>query len=45
MFNVCVDTVIREWLRRTMNEEAAHGIFTEASREIVAFFLTTGWSD
>jgi hypothetical protein len=42
MFNVCVDVVIREWLRRMMNKEAAHGIFTEASREIVAFFVDDG---
>ena len=38
MFNICVDAVIREWLRRTMDEEAAHGRFAEACREIVAFF-------
>jgi hypothetical protein len=42
MFNVCVDAVIREWLWRTMNKEAAHGIFVEASREIVAFFVDNG---
>ncbi len=45
MFNVSVDAVIREWLRRTMNEEVAHGIFAEVSRGIVAFFLTMGWLD
>jgi hypothetical protein len=45
MFNVCVDAVIREWLWRRMNEEAAHGIFAKASREIVAFLLMMGWSD
>ncbi len=39
MFNVCVDAVIREWFWRTMNKKAAHGIFAEASREIVAFFV------
>jgi hypothetical protein len=42
MFDVCVDVVIREWLRRMMNKEAANGIFTEASREIVAFFVDDG---
>ncbi len=42
MFNVCVDAVIREWLWRTMNIEAALGIFVEASREIVAFFVDNG---
>jgi hypothetical protein len=42
MFNVCVDAVIREWLRWTMNEEAAHGIFADASREIVVFFVDDG---
>ena len=42
MFNVCVDAVIREWLRRTIDEEAANGIFAEASREIVAFFVDDG---
>jgi hypothetical protein len=45
MFDVCVDAVIREWLWRTVDKEAANGIFAEASREIVAFLLTTGWSD
>ncbi len=34
--------MIREWLWRTMNKEAAHGIFVEASREIVAFFVDNG---
>jgi len=27
MFNVCVDAVIREWLRRTLSKEAARGGF------------------
>jgi hypothetical protein len=39
MFNVCVDAVIREWLRWTINEDAASGVFSEACREIVAFFI------
>jgi hypothetical protein len=42
MFNVCVDAVIREWLRRTMNKEAANGISAEASRKIVAFIVDDG---
>ncbi len=42
MFNVCVDAVIREWLRRTINDEAANGVFSEACREIVAFFVDDG---
>jgi hypothetical protein len=42
MFNVCVDAVIREWLRRTLSEEAARGDFGEASTEIVAFFVDDG---
>ena len=42
MFNICVDAVIREWLRRTMDEEAANGRFAEACREIVAFFVDDG---
>jgi hypothetical protein len=42
MFNVCVDAVIREWLQKMMDEEAANGIFAEASREIVAFFVDDG---
>ncbi len=42
MFNVCVDAVIREWLRWTLGEEAAQGRFEEASREIVAFFVDDG---
>ncbi len=39
MFNVCVDAMIREWLRRTINEDAASRVFSEACREIVAFFV------
>jgi hypothetical protein len=39
MFNVCVDVVIREWLWRTVDKEAANRIFAEVSREIVAFFV------
>ncbi len=39
MFNVCVDAVIREWLWRMIDKEAAHGRFANASREIVAFFV------
>jgi hypothetical protein len=42
MFNVCVDAVIREWLCRTINKEAASGVFSEACREIVAFFVDDG---
>ena len=34
--------MIREWLRRTLSEEAACGDFGEASREIVAFFVDDG---
>jgi hypothetical protein len=37
MFNVCVDAVIREWLRQMINKEAASGVFSEVCREIVAF--------
>jgi hypothetical protein len=39
IFNVCVDVVIREWLCRTINKEAAGGVFSEACREIIAFFI------
>jgi hypothetical protein len=42
MFNVCVDAVIREWLRWTLGKEATQGRFEEASREIVAFFVDDG---
>ncbi len=42
MFNVCVDAVIREWLCWTTNKEAASGVFSEACREIVAFFIDNG---
>jgi hypothetical protein len=38
MFNVCVDAVIREWLHRRINKDAASGVFSEACREIVAIF-------
>jgi hypothetical protein len=36
---VCVDAVIRAWLCRTINKEAASGVFYKACREIVAFFV------
>jgi hypothetical protein len=39
MLNDCVDTVIREWLSRTLSKEAAQGRFKEACREIVVFFV------
>jgi hypothetical protein len=42
MFNVCVDAVIMEWLCRRTNEEAARRVFSEACREIVAFFVDNG---
>ncbi len=44
MFNVCVDAVIRirEWLCRTINKEAAGGVFSETCREIIAFFVDNG---
>jgi hypothetical protein len=42
---VYVDAVIREWLQRMIDEEAAHGRFARASRERVAFLLMTGWLD
>jgi hypothetical protein len=45
IFNVCVNPVIREWLWRMIDKEAAHGRFAGASREIVVFLLTMGLSD
>jgi hypothetical protein len=42
MFNVCVDAVIREWLHWTINKDAASGVFSEACREIGAFFVDDG---
>jgi hypothetical protein len=42
MFNVCVNAVIREWLQRTIADEAVHRRIAEASREIVAFFVDDG---
>jgi hypothetical protein len=42
MFNVCVNAVIREWLRRTIDKKAAHGRFEGARRETVAFFVDDG---
>jgi hypothetical protein len=42
MFNVCVDVVIREWLCRTIDEEATGGVFSVACKEIVAFFVDDG---
>jgi hypothetical protein len=42
MLNVCVDAVIREWLWRTIDKEAAHGRFAGASRQILKFFVDYG---
>ncbi len=42
MFNVCVDAVIREWFCRRINKDPASGVFSEACREIVAFFVDDG---
>ena len=42
MFNVSVDAVIREWLHRTINEEAASWVFSEVCREIVVCFVDDG---
>jgi hypothetical protein len=42
MFNVCADAVIKEWLWRMIDNEAAHGRFAGASRDIVAFFVDDG---
>jgi hypothetical protein len=42
MFNVCVDAVIMEWLCRTINKDAASRVFSQACREIVAFFVDDG---
>jgi hypothetical protein len=42
MFNVCVNAVIKEWLWRMIDKEAAHGTFEGVSREIVAFVVDNG---
>ncbi len=42
MFSVCVDAVIREWHCRVIHKEAAGGVFSEAIREIFAFFGDDG---
>jgi hypothetical protein len=42
MFNVCVDAVIREWLCWMINKDTTSGVFSEACREIVAFFVDDG---
>jgi hypothetical protein len=42
VFNVCVDAVIREWLRRTLSKEAARGELNETSRKSVAFYVDNG---
>jgi hypothetical protein len=42
IFDVCVDAVIREWLCRTIDKEAAGGFFSVACKEIVAFFVDNG---
>jgi hypothetical protein len=43
MFNVCVDCVIREWLRQVLGEDAARDGLGEAARDhMVAFFVNDG---
>jgi hypothetical protein len=40
MFNICVDAVVREWLRQCLGDNAAQGGIGEAVRDyIVAFFV------
>jgi hypothetical protein len=41
-FNVCVDAVIREWIHWTITKEATSRVFSEAFRELVAFFVDNG---
>ncbi len=43
MFNVCVDAVIREWLHRTLGEDAAHnGIVDRVAQILVKFYVNDG---
>ncbi len=43
MFNVCVDAVVREWLRQCLGDDAAQGGIGEAVHDyIVAFFVDAG---
>ncbi len=43
-FNVCVDAVIREWLHRTLGEDAARdGIGDRVAEILVAFYVDDGF--
>ncbi len=43
MLNVCVNCVIREWLRQVLGEDAARDGLGEAARDhMVAFFVDDG---
>ncbi len=43
MFNVCVEAVIREWLHRTLGEDAArNGIRNRVAEILVAFYIDDG---
>jgi hypothetical protein len=43
MFNVCVNGVVREWLRQVLGEDAAQKGLGEAARNhVVAFFVNDG---
>jgi hypothetical protein len=43
MFNVCVDLVVREWLRQVLGDEAAQGGLGAAARDhAVVFFVDDG---
>jgi hypothetical protein len=43
MFNVCVDAVVREWLRQCLGDNAARmGIGEAVCNQVVAFFVNDG---
>ncbi len=43
MFNVCVNAVVREWLRQVLEDDAAQGGLGEAVRDyMVVFFVDNG---
>jgi hypothetical protein len=43
MFNVCVNTVVREWLHQTLGDDAARqGIGDKVAKWMVAFYIDNG---
>jgi hypothetical protein len=43
MFNVCVNAVVREWLRQVVGDDAAQGGLGEAVHDYSVAFFVNNW--